>query len=131
MLITIDNRNGAPIYRQIMDQVRRHILTDRLPVGSRIPSVRNVAARLRVNPMTVNKAYSLLEQEGLIEKRRGIGLFVKKITQRQKAKTSEAIIRYQLKAAAVSAVQLGVPHAKVIEMFKKFYAQFDGMEETK
>ena len=131
MLITIDNRSGVPIYRQVMDQMRRHILTRRLASGSKIPSVREMASRLRVNPMTVSKAYALLEQEGLLERRRGIGLFVRGLTRRQRDKSSEALLQEQLKNAAISAIQLGVSRTKAIEMFKKAHAQFDEMEKRK
>ncbi len=76
MILQIDTHGGVPIYRQIMDQVRQLILTGQLLEGDRVEQVRSLAARVKVNPMTVSKAYGYLEQEGLIERRRGVGLFV-------------------------------------------------------
>lgn len=66
--------SGVPIYRQIMDQVKAQIATGRLAGGDFLPSVRQVAGELTVNPMTVSKAYSLLERDGLIELVRGQGM---------------------------------------------------------
>ena len=67
---------GVPIYRQVMDQVRLLVLSGRVSAGDLLPSVRSVAAALAVNPMTVSKAYSLLEAEGLVERVRGLGMRV-------------------------------------------------------
>jgi GntR family transcriptional regulator len=68
--------SGVPIYRQITDQVRAHISTGLLARGAFLPSVRQVAAVLTINPMTVSKAYSLLERDGLVELVRGQGMRV-------------------------------------------------------
>jgi GntR family transcriptional regulator len=66
--------SGLPIYRQLIDQVRLHVASGRLPEGSFLPSVRQVALELEVNPMTVSKAYSLLEHDGIVELVRGQGM---------------------------------------------------------
>jgi GntR family transcriptional regulator len=68
--------SGVPIYRQLMDQVRAQTATGTLVVGDYLPSVRIVAAELAVNPMTVSKAYSLLERDGIVELVRGQGMRV-------------------------------------------------------
>jgi GntR family transcriptional regulator len=65
-----------PIYRQLHDRVVAMILDDVLKEGDPIPSVRNVAAEYRVNPLTILKAYQQLVDEGLVESRRGRGMFV-------------------------------------------------------
>ena len=65
-----------PIYRQIRDRVVAMILDGLLREGDPLPSVRNVATESRVNPLTVLKAYQQLEGEKLVEKRRGLGMFV-------------------------------------------------------
>ena len=69
--------DGQPIYRQIRDRVVAMILDDVLKEGDPLPSVRNVAAESRVNPLTVLKAYQELAGEELVETRRGLGMFVK------------------------------------------------------
>lgn len=69
--------DSQPIYRQIRDRVVAMILDGLLAEGDPLPSVRNVSTESRVNPLTVLKAYQQLEGDGLVEKRRGLGMFVK------------------------------------------------------
>jgi GntR family transcriptional regulator len=69
--------DGQPIYRQLRDRVVAMILDGVLKEGDPLPSVRNVAAEYRVNPLTVLKGYQQLVDEELVEKRRGLGMFVK------------------------------------------------------
>src|ERR1051325_8931783 len=68
--------DSQPIYRQLRDRVVAMILEGALKEGDPLPSVRNVAAEYRVNPITVLKGYQQLVDEGLIEARRGRGMFV-------------------------------------------------------
>jgi len=69
--------DNQPIYRQLRDRVVAMILDGVLKEGDPLPSVRNVAAEFRVNPLTVLKGYQQLVDEHLVEKRRGLGMFVK------------------------------------------------------
>jgi GntR family transcriptional regulator len=69
--------DGQPIYRQLRDRVVEMILDGVLKEGDALPSVRNVAAEYRVNPLTILKAYQQLVDEELVEKRRGLGMFVR------------------------------------------------------
>ena len=85
--------DNQPIYRQLRDRVVHMILDGLLKEGDPLPSVRNVAAEHRVNPLTVLKAYQELVDEDLVEKRRGLGMFVKdgahkSVTQRRAAEVS-------------------------------------------
>jgi GntR family transcriptional regulator len=68
--------DGQPIYRQLHDRVVAMILDGVLKEGDPLPSVRNVAAEYRVNPLTVLKGYQQLVDEGLVETRRGLGMFI-------------------------------------------------------
>jgi GntR family transcriptional regulator len=68
--------DSQPIYRQLRDRVVAMILDGVLKEGDPLPSVRNVAAEYRVNPLTVLKGYEQLVDEQLVEKRRGLGLFI-------------------------------------------------------
>src|ERR1700750_2128110 len=72
-----DFNDSQPIYRQLRDRVVAMILDGVLNEGDPLPSVRNVAAEYRVNPLTVLKGYQQLVDEQLVEKRRGLGMFVK------------------------------------------------------
>jgi GntR family transcriptional regulator len=69
--------DSQPIYRQLRDRVVAMILDGVLKEGDPLPSVRNVAAEFRVNPLTVLKGYQQLVDEELVEKRRGLGMFVR------------------------------------------------------
>jgi len=69
--------NDQPIYRQLRDRGVHMILDGVLKEGDPLPSVRNVAAEYRINPLTVLKAYQQLVDEDLVEMRRGLGMFVK------------------------------------------------------
>jgi len=62
---------GEPIYRQLVEQIRRLIAGGQLLPGTEMPSVRELASNNAINPMTISKAYSLLEAEGLLERQRG------------------------------------------------------------
>jgi GntR family transcriptional regulator len=68
--------DGQPIYRQLRDRVVAMILDGVLSEGDPLPSVRTVAAEYRVNPLTVLKSYQQLADEQLVEKRRGLGMFI-------------------------------------------------------
>jgi GntR family transcriptional regulator len=67
---------SQPIYRQLRDRVVAMMLEGTLQEGEALPSVRQVATEYRLNPLTVLKAYQALSDEGLVEKRRGLGMFV-------------------------------------------------------
>lgn len=75
-LFSITPGSTEPIYRQLVEQVRRLAAGGQLAPGDALPSVRDVAQALAVNPMTVSKAYGLLETEGLLARRRGLGMLV-------------------------------------------------------
>jgi GntR family transcriptional regulator len=70
-VFVLNPQSGVPIYRQILEQARRMVASGQLAPGAELPSVRELAIRHAVNPMTVSKAYSLLEAEGLLERNRG------------------------------------------------------------
>lgn len=72
----IDPSSGTPIYRQLADQVRQAVASGVLRAGDRLPSVRDLAVELAVNPNTIAKAYQELEREGVIETPRGRGSFI-------------------------------------------------------
>ncbi len=78
----LDTRSGVPVYRQIIDQVQAGIATGSLPPGHQLPTVRQVAVDLAINPNTVLRAYRELEIRGVLETQQGTGTF---IAQRQVA----------------------------------------------
>jgi GntR family transcriptional regulator len=76
MLVNLDPNDGRPLYLQIMDEVRRAIVVGTLKAEDPLPSVRELAAELVVNPRTVSQAYQELEREGVVYVQRGQGTFV-------------------------------------------------------
>ena len=75
-LISVAPGDGLPIYRQIVEQVKALVATGVLQPDERLPSHRDLAAELVVAPLTVKRAYDVLEQEGLVVTKRGLGTFV-------------------------------------------------------
>ena len=70
-IFTLQPSSGVPIYLQLIQQVRRMVASGQLTPGTELPSVREVATEYTVNPTTISKAYSLLENEGLLQRNRG------------------------------------------------------------
>lgn len=125
MILDLDFHAGIPIYRQIMDQVRRQILVGHLAPGAQIESVSGLSARLKVNPMTVSKAYAFLVEEGLLERRRGVGLFVLSIRKDVKRRQQEKMLDRAMGKVAALAVQMGIPEQDAARLFADHYRKFD------
>jgi GntR family transcriptional regulator len=77
MLIVVDPQGDVPVYRQLMEQIRLMIASGQLGPGDELPSTRTLSSELGVNPMTISKAYSYLERDGVLERRPGRPLVVK------------------------------------------------------
>lgn len=75
-MFRVDAGSGVPIYRQLVEQVRREVMLGRLAPGDQLPTLREVVEALAINPNTVVKAYSEMEHEGLVVRRQGTGTFV-------------------------------------------------------
>ena len=75
--------DAQPIYQQLRDRTVARILASELTEGDALPSVRQLAVDLQINPITVSRAYQLLVDENLVEKRRGLGMFVNKGARQQ------------------------------------------------
>src|SRR6516164_4765501 len=88
----LDLHSGVPVYRQIIDQVLGHIATNTLGPGDQLPTVRQVAVDLAINPNTVQRAYRELEIRGVLETQQGTGTFISQ----QKVKRDEVERRRQL-----------------------------------
>lgn len=75
-MTTMNWTDSAPIYRQLREHIKAMILDGALKEGDALPSVRQVSADFQLNPITVSKAYQELVDENLVEKRRGLGMYV-------------------------------------------------------
>ncbi len=91
-----------------------------LQEGDLLPSVRDVAQSLALNPMTVSKAYNYLETEGLLQRQRGVGMQIRSAAaQKQPPDQCEGLLRPTLERAAQEAKQLGMPPQQTLALFKQ------------
>lgn len=119
MIIQIDPHKGVPVYRQILDQVRFQITAGILQPGDQLESVRNLAATLGLNSMTVSKAYSLLERERLIEHRRGQQLVVAAAEYTKQELSREMHVREALVPAVTVIRQLNMPSEQALGILRE------------
>lgn len=110
----VNPSSGVPIYRQLMDQVRALVASGRLAEGDLLPSVRQVAQELQVNQMTVSKAYSLLERDGIVERLRGHGMRVNRQSSRGTVQARQNELRPLLEQVAAQAYQLALTREQVL-----------------
>lgn len=80
-LFILKPHSGVPLYRQLSEQIRRMVASGQLAPGTELPSIRELALKHAINPMTVSKVYTLLEAEGLLERHRGKPMTVAARTQ--------------------------------------------------
>jgi GntR family transcriptional regulator len=119
-IFTLQPSSGIPIYRQLIDQVRRLVASGQLAPGTELPSVREVAAEYTVNPTTISKAYSLLEGEGLLQRNRGKPMTI--VGGRQKAGSLTQRLRQiepQVEALILAARQLDLSSTELCQFISK------------
>jgi len=109
-----------PIYRQLRDRVVAMILEEVLGDGDALPSVRNVAAEYRLNPLTVLKGYQELVDEGLVEKKRGRGMFVTDGARVELLKTErQRFLEKEWPLISATIDRLGLDAATLLEQVQK------------
>ena len=106
-MIAINYRDPKPIYEQIQAELRRLMLTGALPPGSRLPSVRELAGQLAINPNTIQRAYRELESDGYILSVAGKGSFVAQIDQVVEQQKKQAVEAFRAAAQRLRALGLG------------------------
>ena len=116
--------SATPIYRQIVDQVARAVASGALAADDELPSVRAVAQQYVVNPMTVSKAYSLLEVQGMVERRRGVGMIIRP-SMATALPERLAQLRPMLDHAASVSRQLGIAPDAAVHAFQHALAAID------
>ena len=115
MLFALDPSSPIPLYTQIVEQVRAAVAGDGLRPEDPLPSVRQLAAELRVNPNTVVQAYRELEREGLVYVRRGQGTFVAGLAPAQRDRERARVARALVERMLAEAFRLGLSAAEVRE----------------
>ncbi len=83
-LFSLNTSSGVPIYRQLIDQIKQAIRMNLIKPNEQLPSVRNLASALQINPMTISKAFAQLELENVLIRKRGVGMLV---AEQQQGKT--------------------------------------------
>lgn len=119
MFDSVDPKSGLPIYLQIAEQVRRSVAAGLLSPGDQLPSVRELATRLLVNPNTVAKVYRDLERDGLLETRRGQGTFVAAEAVSMAEGERRRLITDQLRAVARDVRAFGLEEEAALDLFRR------------
>ncbi len=130
-LFAVSPGSAEPIYRQLVAQVRRCVAGGQLRAGDEMPSVRELAQALAVNPMTVSKAFGLLEAEGVLERRRGLAMVV--AAQHRRTRPMEeriALLRPTLAQAARETHELQLPPARAVGLFQSLLDEHAPAEGT-
>ena len=119
-LFSLPTGSSEPISRQLADPADRRVPGRQLAPGDAMPSVREVAQALALNPMTVSKAYGILELEGVLTRKRGMGRFVADAPKGTHSVSSRIeLLRPTLERAALEARQLELDHDTVLTLFTK------------
>jgi GntR family transcriptional regulator len=121
----IHPNSGVPIYRQIIDQVHALVAGGRLRAGDLLPSVRQVAKSADINPMTVSKAYSKLESDGIVERVRGQGMRVVESKPKGSRNLRREQLRELLAPALHRAAQLGLTEEEIREVFRTLLEELE------
>lgn len=108
MQIKITDTDGTPIYAQVVSQIKLLVASERLAVGEQLPAVRRLAEQLVINPNTVARAYRELENEGIVQSKRGSGVFVSGGDSPLSRKEKTRILTERIDVLLTEAKQLGV-----------------------
>jgi GntR family transcriptional regulator len=117
MQIRIDNASNRPVYRQIIDQIKRDIAMGRLIKDEKLPTVRQLAAQLAINPNTIAKAYRQLESEGIIVTRPGAGAFIANLDSNLSRAVRKRLLSDELERIAVEAFHMQIDRETLLELF--------------
>jgi GntR family transcriptional regulator len=122
----LNPQSGTPIYRQLIDQVRRMVASGQLAAGAELPSVRELALQHAVNPMTISKAYSLLEAEGVLARQRGKPMAVAEQSRAQAPRTQRMQqLDAELDQLVLSARQLDLSQEDLAKAIRRKWSEHD------
>jgi GntR family transcriptional regulator len=123
MLFLVDAHSGVPVFRQIMQQTRLAIAAGRLGAGDPLPSVRSLALTLGVNPMTISKAYNLLEHEGVLERRPGKPLVVAAAAPEARSTRRLNRLESALRPVAALCIALDIEPDEAVALLRRLLAE--------
>jgi GntR family transcriptional regulator len=124
MQFNIDNSSSRPVYQQIIDQVKRDIALGKLIESQKLPTVRQLAAQLVINPNTIAKAYRQLESEQIITTRPGSGTFVAQLSSNLSRAVRKKLIAEQLERLTVEAVHMRIEKETLTKWFDEILKKF-------
>lgn len=130
-MFTVDPTSSVPIYQQLVEQVKEGVLKGTLTPGDRLPSVRELATMITINPNTIQKAYQELERQNVIETIRGRGTYV---ARNYKAKPDEerlALVAEMFRRSVVEARYAGLSSEEIITLVKSILVSYGGRESVK
>ena len=116
--IQIASGSKEPIYKQVVDQITEAIARGQLSPGDKLPAVRNLAAELVVNPNTVARSYTILEQNGLVATKTGSGTFVTDPKSRNYDTAQLNIINERMDNIISQLINSGLNEEQILELFK-------------
>ncbi len=125
MQIKIDNASERPVYQQIIDQVKRDIALGRLAKDEKLPTVRQLAGQLAINPNTIAKAYQQMEREGIITTRPGAGTYVANLDSELSESVKKKLISEDLERAAIDAFHMQLDGATLLKWFNEAVKKFN------
>ncbi|RLC62127.1 MAG: GntR family transcriptional regulator [Chloroflexi bacterium] len=124
MQIRIDHSSARPVYQQIVDHIKRDIALGRLHKDEKLPTVRELAAQLAINPNTIAKAYRQLEREGIIVTKPGSGAFVAGLDRGLSMSMRKELICRDLERTIIEAVHMRIEENALIDWFNKGVQKF-------
>lgn len=125
MQIRIDNASDRPVYQQIIDQVKRDIALGRIIKNEKLPTVRQLAGQIAINPNTIAKAYRQLEQQGIIVTKAGAGAFVANLDSNLSRSVRKKVISEELERIAIDAFHMQIDSQTLLEWFNNAVAKFN------
>ncbi len=125
MQIRIDNASDRPVYQQIIDQVKRDIALGRIIKNEKLPTVRQLAGQIALNPNTIAKAYRQLEQQGIIVTKAGAGAFVANLDSNLSRSVRKKLISEELERIAVDAYHMQIDSQTLLEWFNNAVIKFN------
>ncbi len=125
MQFSIDNASGRAVYQQIIDQVKRDIALGRLQKDEKLPTIRQLARQLAINPNTIAKAYRQLEQEGIIITKPGTGAFIANINSNLSMAVRKKLICEDFERIIVDAVHMQIEKKLLIDWFTSAADKFN------
>lgn len=118
-MFIIDQGSSRPIYQQLVQAIKEHILRGLLQPGDRLPSVRELSAQLRINPNTIQKAYQELERQKVTETLQSRGTFVNSNYKPNQDEESMDLITEEFKRIIIDAHYLGLDENKIVTIIKE------------